>query len=278
MCLDLLTSMLRKKTVATTLAIVMWASTAIGALSLISVNDEIALGRQAQQDVRRQVPELRDGLVAGYVENLGRRLASHADGPRYPYSFDIANYREINAFALPGGPIWIHRGAIDAAQNESQLAGVLAHEIAHIANRHAADQITKGTMANVGLGLLGAFLGNGTGAQIAQLGAGVAAQATMMKFSRDDEREADMKALTYMRRAGYDPRGMVEFLQVLRSRQGRDPGSVQTFFASHPAPGERVNRLAQEANRFAGGRRDSDAFHNVQARLDRLAPAQSMRR
>ena len=259
-----------KKFAITTAFVLGLSSTAIGALRLISVNDEIALGRQAQQDVRRQVPELRDSVVSNYIENMGRKLAARADGPKYPYSFDVANNREINAFALPGGPIWIHRGAIDAAQNEAQIAGVLAHEIAHIANRHAADQITKGTFANAGLGLLGAFLGGGNGSKIAQLGAGLAAQSVMMKFSRDAERQADMKALQYMKRAGYDPRGMVEFLQVLRNRQRSDPGSVQTFFSSHPAPSERVARLEQEAARLAGGRRDSAAFNQVQARLARL--------
>jgi beta-barrel assembly-enhancing protease len=261
--------MLRSKALIT-LAMTLWASSAIGALRLISVNDEVAIGRQAQQEVRRQVPELHDSVVTNYINGLGRRLAARADGPRYPYTFDVANKREINAFALPGGPIWVHRGAIDAAENEAQLAGVLAHEIAHIANRHAADQITKGTVANAGLGLLGSFLRGGTGARIAGLGASVAAQSLMMKFSRDAEREADMKGLSYLKRAGYDPQGMVEFLQVLRARQGRDPGSVQTFFASHPAPGERIARLQEEATRLGGGRRDSDAFRRVQARLDRL--------
>lgn len=266
-----------RKILIFTLALMLSATSAIGGLKLVSVNDEIAVGRKAQQQVRQQVPELRDGTVNNYIESLGRRIVARADGPRYPYSFDVANYREINAFALPGGPIWIHRGTIDLARTESQLVGVIAHEVAHIANRHAAEQITKGTVANVGLGVLGALLGNGTGAQIAQMGAGIAAQATMMKFSRDHEREADMKALQYMKRAGFDPRGMVEFLQVLRARQGRDPGSVRTFFASHPAPGERVRRLEQAANRMAGGRRDSQAFQNVQSRLARLGPAASMR-
>jgi predicted Zn-dependent protease len=259
-----------RKTAIFTLALVASATTATGGLKLVSVNDEIAIGRKAQQQVRQQVPALRDATVNRYIDGLGGRIAARADGPRYPYSFDVANKREINAFALPGGPIWIHRGLLDAAQNESQLAGVIAHEVAHIAHRHAAEQITKGTFANVGLGLLSAFLGDGTGAQIAQLGAGLAANATMMKFSRDHEREADLKALRYMKSAGYDPRGMVDFLQVLRRRQGRDPGSVQTFFSSHPAPGERVRRLQQEANRLGGGRRDSQSFQNVQARLDRL--------
>lgn len=260
-----------------TFALTLWATTAVGALNLISVKDEVAIGRQAQQQVRQQVPELRDRTINGYIDTLGRRIAARADGPRYPYSFDIANYREVNAFALPGGPIWIHRGTIDAARTESQLVGVIAHEVAHIAHRHAAEQITKGTFANVGLGLLGALLGDGRGSQIAQLGAGFAAQATMMKFSRDDEREADAKALLYMKRAGYDPRGMVEFLQVLRAQQGRDPGSVQTFFSSHPAPGERIRRLQQQANRLAGGRRNTQTFQAIQARLDRLGPAASMR-
>jgi predicted Zn-dependent protease len=264
--------MMRKRLFGT-FALTFWASTAIGALNLISVNDEVAIGRKAQQQVRRQVPELRDATVNRYIDNLGRRIVGTADGPRYPYSFDVANYREVNAFALPGGPVWVHRGLIDAARSESQLVGVLAHEVAHIANRHAAEQITKGTFANVGLGLLAALLGDGTGSQIAQLSAGLAAQATMMKFSRDDEREADLKALQYMKRAGYDPRGMVEFLQVLRAQQGRDPGSVQTFFSSHPAPADRVRRLQEEANRLAGGRRDSQEFQTIQRRLDRLPAA-----
>ena len=259
-------------------ALLLSASTAAAALNLISVRDEIALGQQAQQQVRRQVPELSDRLVTGYVRSIGQRIAARADGPRFPYSFNVANYREVNAFALPGGPIWIHRGTIDAAGTEAQLAGVIAHEVAHIANRHAAEQITKGSIANVGLGILDALIGTGTSSQIARLGAGVAAQATMMKFSRDDEREADLKALQYMKRAGYDPRGMVEFLRVLRAQQGRDPGSVQTFFASHPAPAERIRRLEQQANRLAGGRRTSASFQQVQSRLDRLGPAARARR
>lgn len=260
---------------ALTSALMLSAGTVV-AWQLVSVEDEIAIGRKAQQEIRREIPVVRDEVVTRYVAALGRRIAAHAEGPRYPYSFDVANYREINAFALPGGPVWVHRGLIEAAENESQLAAALAHEIAHIANRHAAGQISKGTLANLGLGILGALLGEGTGARIAEFGAGFAAQATMMKFSRDAEREADREALLYMKRAGYDPRGMVELLAVLRQHQGRDPGAVQTFFSSHPAPAERVQRLEQEAMRLAGGRRDSPAFRDAQGRLRRLAPAPSM--
>ncbi len=144
--------------------IALLTSTSVAAVSLISVNDEISLGRQAQQQVQAEVPVVYDQAVSGYVSSVGRRLASHAGGPQYPYTFSTANYREINAFALPGGPVWIHRGAMEAAQNEAQLAGVLAHEVAHISQRHAADQITKGIVANGLLGLLSAVLGNDRGA------------------------------------------------------------------------------------------------------------------
>lgn len=245
---------------------------------LVSVNQEVQIGRQAQQQVRRQVPPVSDATVNRYVDGIGARLVRHASGPRYPYSFDVANFREINAFALPGGPVWVHRGAIAAAQNESQLAGVLAHEVAHIAQRHAASQMSKGIIANGLLGVLGALVGNDRGGQIAQIAGGLAAQGYMLKFSRDDEREADEVGAQIMKRAGWSPNGMVEFMQILRAKQGRDPGSVQTFLSSHPAPGERVTRLQSTVRRLgAGGTRDSAAFRSVKSRLGRMPAAPSMR-
>ena len=128
-------------------------------LTFLSVADEVKLGRDAQRQLRARVPHV-GGPVAEYVASVGRRLGSQAGGPRYPYSFSVANYREINAFALPGGPVWINRGTLEAAEDDSQVAGVLAHEVAHIARRHAAAQISKGILANGLLGLLGALLGN----------------------------------------------------------------------------------------------------------------------
>ena len=119
-------------------------ATAGAQFTLVSVEQEIEIGQQANAQVRREVPELRDAQVIAYIRGIGQRLARQASGPKYPYSFSVADYREINAFALPGGPVWIHRGVMHAATNESQVAGVLAHEIAHIAQRHAADQLTKG--------------------------------------------------------------------------------------------------------------------------------------
>ncbi len=258
------------------LALIVVATPAV-AISLISVNQEIAMGREAQQQIRRELPSVNDSAVTSYVSSLGRRLAAQARGPRYPYSFSVANYREINAFALPGGPVWVHRGAIQAAANEAQLAGVLAHEIAHIAQRHAADQITKALVANGLLGLLGAVLGNdGGGARAAQQGARILAGGYMLKFSRDDEREADSVGVTIMRRAGWDARGMIEFMETIRREQGRDPRAVEVFLSSHPAPAERAARLRREVK--AGGRRDSVEFQRIRTRLRNMAAAPSMRR
>ena len=245
---------------------------------LVSVNDEIALGKQAQGQVKKEVPELTDRQVAGYVHSIGRQIAARASGAKYPYTFSVANYKEINAFALPGGPVWIHRGAIAAARNEAQLAGVLAHEVAHIAERHAADRMTKSLVANGLLGLLGALLGNDGSARAAQTAAQVLAGGYMLKFSRDDERAADRVGARIMRQAGWDPREMVAFMEILRRQEGRDPASVMVFLSSHPAPGERADRLRAEMRQTSGGRRDSSQFREVHARLSRLPPARSMPR
>jgi predicted Zn-dependent protease len=245
-------------------------------IRLVSVDDEIQMGREAQRQVRREVPVVTDREVSTYVAGIGRRLAASARGPKYPYSFSVANYREINAFALPGGPVWIHRGAIAAAKNEAQLAAVLAHEIAHVSQRHAADQITKQLVANGLLGLMGAMLGNGRSAQTAQAGARVLAGGYMLKFSRDDEREADTVGAAIMRRAGWDAREMIAFLETLRRQQGSDPASLATFLSSHPAPGERVQRLRSSLK--GGGAKDSPRFRQVKSRLARLPPARSMKK
>lgn len=245
-------------------------------IRLVSVENEIEMGRQAQQEVRKQVPALTDRQTAVYLSGIGRRLAARATGPKYPYSFSVANYREINAFALPGGPVWIHRGAIAAAANEAQLAAVLAHEIAHISERHAADQISKQLVANGFIGLLGALLGNDRSAQAAQTGARVLAGGYMLKFSRDDERQADTVGAAIMRRAGWDAREMIAFMETLRKEQGRDPASLQVFLSSHPAPGERAERLRKTLK--GGGTKDSAQFRQTRTRLAKMPPARSMKK
>jgi predicted Zn-dependent protease len=254
------------------------ASGSVAAYQLVSVQEEIRIGREAQQEIRRQTPEVGDPLVREYVQTLGAALVGHADGADYPYTFSTADYRELNAFALPGGPVWINRGILDAATTEAQVAGVLAHEIAHIAERHSARQITKGTVANGLLGLLGAMIGdNGAGAAAARVAAGLTANSFMLKFSRDDERDADRQGVQILRGAGYDTRGLIEFMQVLDAQQGRAPGSVAQFLSTHPAPASRVRDLEQlVAASPGGGRRDSAAFGALKRRLAQLPAARQM--
>lgn len=258
------------------LVVAVGGAAASAQFTIISVEDEIRLGKEAQQEVRRQVPEVTDAAVRNYVANVGRRLVARAGGPKYPYSFSVANYREINAFALPGGPVWVHRGTIAASANEAQLASVLAHEIAHISQRHAASQISKQLVANGLIGLLGALLGNDRSAQTAQLGARILAGGYMLKFSRDDEREADSVGADMMRRAGWDAREMVAFMEKLRDTQGRDPASIEVFLSSHPAPAERAERLRGTVR--GGGTRDSAQFRQIKGRIAKMPPAPSMKR
>ena len=237
-------------------------------IALISGEAEIEIGRQTQLEVRRQVPELADAAARSYVRDIGRRLVARAGGARYPYSFTIANRCEINAFALPGGPVWIHRGAIEAAQNEAQLAGVLAHEIVHISKRHAAERITKQLVANGLIGTMGVLLGNDRSAQRAQMGARLLAGGYMLKFSRQDEREADDVGAIIVRRAGWDAREMAVFMENLAKEQAKNPRDVAAFLSSHPAPAERAARLRQSAR--SGGVRDTVAFRNLKDRLAKM--------
>ena len=246
--------------------------------SLVSVEQEIEIGREANAQVRKEMPEVRDAQSVEYLRGIGQRLVQQAGGPRYPYSFSMVDYREINAFALPGGPIWVHRGLLHAATNESQVVGVLAHEVAHIAQRHSAGQLTKGVVANLGLGLLGAVLGNGAAADTAQLAAGFLANGAFLKFSRDDEREADQVGLQLLRRAGWDARGMVELFEILQRESKRNPSSVEVVFSSHPPPQDRIARLQEEIARRPGGTRDTKQFQAVKARLLKMAPPRAMPR
>ena len=248
------------------------------AITLVSVQEEIEIGKQTDAQVRQTMPELRDAATITYIRTLGQQLSRSAAGPKYPYKFSVVDYREINAFALPGGPVWIHRGVLQTATNESQVAGVLAHEIAHVAQRHAADHLTKAMMTNWGLSALGAVLGNSGGAGTTQVAAGLLANGVFLKFSRDDEREADEVGMQIMRRAGWDSRGMIELFEILRKEQRRDPGSVAVFFSSHPSPQDRIAKLQAQAATSRGGRRDSQQFQSVKSRLLKMPAAKAMPR
>lgn len=220
---------------------------------------------------------MRDADVATYISRVGQRLAKSAPGAKYPYSFTVADYGEINAFSLPGGPVWINRGVLRASTNESQVAGVIAHEIAHIAQRHAADQMTKVLLTKWSLSALGAMLGNAGGAGGAQAAGAAMANGVFLKFSRDDEREADRVGLAIMTNAGWDARGMIELFETLRREEQRDPSSVEGFFSTHPSPADRVAELSAATARHHGGVRDTAEFRSIRARVLKLPPPHKMK-
>jgi predicted Zn-dependent protease len=242
----------------------------------VSVADEITIGKQAQAETRKNTPEAGDAAVRAYVAKIGARLGAHARGGRYPYSFSVADYKEINAFALPGGPVWVNRGAIQAAGTESQLAGILAHEVAHVAGRHAARQLSTLIVTNMGMTLFSALLGNTGAAMAANIAARYVAGGTFLKFSRDDEEEADRVGADIMARAGWDPRGMIDLLATVREQEKRDPTSVEVFFSNHPPPKDRMALLEHVVPARRAGKRDSAEFQSMRARLKRLPPAKSM--
>jgi predicted Zn-dependent protease len=253
------------------------AAFALAGITLISVPQEIDIGKQENAQVRKQTPQVRDAEISAYVARIGQRLAKAAPGAKYPYSFAVADYGEINAFSLPGGPVWINRGVLRASTNESQVAGVLAHEIAHIAQRHAADQMTKVLLTRWSLSALGALLGNSGGAGSAEAAGAAMANGVFLKFSRDDEREADQVGLAIMTKAGWDGRGMIELFETLRREEQRDPSSVEIFFSTHPSPADRIALLTTATARHHGGIRDTAAFRSIRARVLKLPPPHKMK-
>jgi beta-barrel assembly-enhancing protease len=243
-------------------------SPSLAAVVLVSIEEEIEIGRTANEQLRKEVPELRDATVSGYVREVGKRLVRSAPGASYPYSFSIADLPERNAFSLPGGPVWINRGMLSKAANESQVAAVLAHEIAHIARRHGAYRLTQGMIAKWGLGLLGALLGNSGGAGTAQAAASILTGGVFLTFNRSEEREADEVGMTILTRSGWSGRGMVELFEMLEREEGRGRGAA--FLLTHPSPQDRIDNLSALMSRQRGGTRDSARYRSIKGRLARL--------
>jgi predicted Zn-dependent protease len=216
---------------------------------------------------------VRDRAVAEYVDAIVQRIAAEATGPRFNYEVKVVDAADINAFALPGGYVYVNRGLISAARNESELAGVLAHEIAHVVERHGTENATKAYGAQAGAGILAqVLLGRNRQAGLPQQIIGtLGLNAAFMKFSRDAENEADRVGAEMMSRAGYDPMAMATFFDLLQSKQRSNPNSVSQFFSSHPAPANRSANIRRYASQLDGGdgRRVGD-LNAVQARLDRL--------
>jgi predicted Zn-dependent protease len=247
----------------------------------ISEEQEIELGREAAKKV--DSPILRSEDIASYINRVGQALVPYSHRSNINYSFKVVNSPEINAFALPGGFIYVNRGLLEAAQNESEVAGVLGHEISHVVARHSADQMKKAGLANLVLGGLGAVLGGegGTVAGITKLGTELGTNAAFMKFSRDDEREADKLGAQNVYDAGYDPQGMVTFFEKLEQLRKTEPGKLETFFSTHPNPAERVSNVSHEIQSFPRKQNlkiDDPRFLDMKQRLSQLPKAPTPKR
>jgi hypothetical protein len=216
-----------------------------------SLEQEIQLGRQGVSEVERKLTLLSsDHPMSKYIVSLGVKLADSAPGFKFPYSFKVVREPSVNAFALPGGPIYFHTGLIESA-TESELAGVMGHEIAHVVMRHSTRQASRKMKAQLPLAILGGALGMGVGGlagSLAQMGISFASGSIFMKYSRDAETEADMVGAQIMYDAGYDPKAVVSFFTKLKEQSGKS--RAPQFLSSHPDPGNRAKEIARILSRF----------------------------
>ncbi len=214
--------------------------------NMFSAQQDVEIGAQSAAEAERQLPLLRDADVEGYVNRIGQKLAANAGGPQFQYRFRVVNASDINAFALPGGFIYLNRGIIENARNEGEVAGVLAHEIAHSALRHGTHQASKAYAAQAGLQILGGLLGGKVGnntAQILNTVGGVGLNALFLKFSRELETQADVRGAQILAASGYTPADMISFFDQLAKV---DQSKKTTWLSHHPAPPDRQARIEKE--------------------------------
>ena len=241
--------------------------------NMFSAQEEVQAGQQAAAEIPKQLPVLPDSNpVSQYISRLGKELASHAPGEKWPYSFHVVNQKEINAFALPGGPVFVNIGTIQAADNEAELAGVMAHEISHVVQRHGTRAASKQMAAQLPLAILGGLFGRGALAQAAQLGLSFGAGSYLLKNSRTSESEADLLGTDIMYDTGFDPHAMAVFFAKTQEQGGsRGP----QFLSDHPDPGNRAQAVSKEVAtlpRKTKYRTDSADFLNVKREVAGMQP------
>ena len=240
-------------------------------LNLYSVEKEEALGREMSQEVEQHARILKDPVIEEYVNRIGQNLVRNSDAT-VPFTIKVVEDDEVNAFALPGGFFYVNTGLIMAADSESELAGVMAHEIAHVAARHATKNMTKGQIWNIAsIPLI--FIGGPVGFAI-QEAAGLAVPMSFLKFNRDAEREADLLGIEYEYKTGYDPTSFVSFFEKLKAQEKKKGNFISKAFTTHPMTADRVERAQQEISEYLPPRQqyivDTSEFQQVKARLASL--------
>jgi predicted Zn-dependent protease len=240
------------------------------------LDKEVALGRQLAAEVDREAKFIDDPVITEYVNRVGQNIVLHSDA-KVPFTIKVIDSDEVNAFALPGGFFYVNKGLILAADNEAEMAGVMAHEIGHVAARHAMENQTKGMLANIGLIAGSIFLG-GLGGMLINEGAQFGALLGFMKFSRSAESEADMLGVEYLWAAGYDPNAMSTMFEKLAAQNKRKPGTFSKLFETHPQSVDRMEATRALVARFPEKEEyveNTSEFQRVKARLLRLSNAKA---
>jgi predicted Zn-dependent protease len=215
-------------------------------INFYSLEKEIALGKQLAQEVERQAKIIDDPTVAEYVNRVGQNIVRNSDA-KVPFTIKVLDTEEVNAFALPGGFFFVNSGLVLKADTEAELAGVMAHEIAHVACRHGTKQATRGDLMQIGAIAASIALGGWTGYAIRQ-GMGLAIPMGMLQFSQAFERQADYYGLQYMYKAGYDPTAFVDFFEKVQTLEKKKPGSLSKVFSTHPMTDARIKAAQAEIN------------------------------
>ncbi|MGB9457249.1 MAG: M48 family metallopeptidase [Bryobacteraceae bacterium] len=242
-------------------------------INFYSLEKEIALGKQLATEVERQAKVIDDPIIAEYINRIGQNIVRNSDA-KVPFTIKVLDSEEVNAFALPGGFFFVNSGLILKADTEAELAGVMAHETAHVACRHATRQQTKGDMMEIGAIAGSIFTGwTWTGYAIRQ-GMGLAIPMTMLQFTRVEERQADHFGLQYLYKAGYDPTAFIDFFEKIETMEKKKPGSIAKVFMTHPMNDDRI-RAAQEEIQSEFKAKDeyvvnTSEFNDVKARLAML--------
>ena len=243
----------------------------------ISSQQELEMGAQTAQEINSQIPLVRDGEINRYINVLGDSIARLADNRGIDYTFYVVDAMEVNAFAVPGGYIYVNRGLITRTTNLSQLAGVLGHEIGHVVRRHSVQQMQQMQQAQIGV-TLACILTSVCNSGVAEAAINVAGGAVFAKFSRDDEREADQEAITNVIRAGIHPDGIPQMFEILLAERTRNAGGVDSWFATHPLEEDRVAQTRASISQINPAvlrtrTRDSQAYQNFKRRVLQLPPA-----
>ena len=248
-------------------------ATAIGSCA-VSTQQELELGRQYAAEVNEQLPIVEDAAISRYINTLGTRIQQQPGTRQIPYRFYVVNIEQINAFAIPGGHVYVNRGLIERSADLAELAGVVAHEIGHVEARHGVEQMERMQAAQAGLAVATILLGEqpeGVAGAAVQVGA----QAYFAHHSREDEFEADSLAVRLLPGAGIDPDGVVDFFQKLLEEREREPSALEQWFSTHPLTEERIQRVRTIIGELpipTGLQRTSREYEAFKTRVSQLPP------